>query len=154
MSSRKRLHYNKIMIILFQKFFLFDFENAQGDNILQVWADNMPMQKKDRGRLDSKIDMLAKSGDNLPPKLLQPTKSKHIMEIAVNGPVALRVMLCRGPFNMKNEFTFLYGATEKNRKHVPRDAPERANGHRDDLLLNPNRRRKHERFGQTSQTRV
>jgi hypothetical protein len=136
------------MIILLRSFLLFDFEDANKKNVMQVWADNLPMQKRDRGRLDSKIDMLAQAGDDLPPKLLQPTRSKHIKEIAVNGQVALRAMLCRGPSNMKSEFTFLFGATEQNRKYVPRDAPEKADSHRGDLILNPNRRCKHEKFGQ------
>jgi hypothetical protein len=140
------------MIITFKRFNLFDFYT--GGNVIQDWADELPLQKKDRGRLDSKIDLLAKHGDDLPPKLLQPTRSRHIMEIAVNNQIAIRVMLCRGPFLMNNEFTFLFGATEKNRKYKPKDAPERADKNRGDLILNPNQRCKHEQFNKSSEESI
>jgi hypothetical protein len=142
------------MIIIYQKFNLFDFKNSSDENVLQYWADRLPLQKRDRGRLDSKIDMLKRVGDNLPPKLLQPTRARHIMEIAVNGQVALRVLLCRGPIVMKNEFTFLFGATEKDRKYNPKNSPERADRNRDDLILNPSQRCKHERFNKSSEESI
>jgi len=140
------------MIIIYQKKFnLFDFKDSDGENVIQSWADKFPLQKKDRGRLDSKIDMLKSVGDNLPPKLLQPTKSRHIMEIAVDGQVAFRLMLCRGPFDAKSEFTFLFGATEKDRKYIPKDSLERADRNRTDLISNPSQRCKHERFDKSSE---
>jgi len=135
--------------MIIQYWNLFDFND--GRNVIKDWADGLPMQKRDRGRLDSKVDMLAKAGDDLPPRLLQPTKSRHIMELALNGQMILRLMLCRGPFSMKNEFTFLFGAVEKNRKYIPKDAPERADGNRTDLILNPSKRCKHEQFSKSSQ---
>ena len=125
---------------------IFDYIDPNGKNIMQYWANKLPMQRRDRGRLDSKIDMLITAGDDLPPGLLQNTRCKHIMEIAVNSQVALRPMLCRGPFNMKSEFTFLFGATERDAKYVPKNAPERAEGNRLDLLADPDRRCEHERF--------
>lgn len=131
---------------------LFDFTTLDGDNVLQTWADDLPLQKRDRGRLDAKIDLLETVGDDLPPKLLQSTKARHIMEIAANGDVAVRVMLCRGPLDMKTEFTFLYGTTEKNRKYVQRDALERADKNRSELIYTPTRRCKHERFIKITQT--
>jgi hypothetical protein len=125
---------------------LFDYLDSHGRNVMQDWADNLPMQKRDRGRLDSKIDMLAIAGDDLPPGLLQNTRCRHIMEIAVNGQVALRPMLCRGPFAMQREFTFLFGAVERDRKYEPKDAPERGEANRLDLLADEEKRCEHERF--------
>lgn len=125
---------------------LFDYVDSRGRNVMQDWADNLHMEKEYRGRLDSKIDMLANAGDQLPPGLLQKTKCVHIMELAVSGRVALRLMLCRGPFAMQSEFTFLFGATERDKKYVPRDAPQRAETNRLDLLKHPEKRRDHERF--------
>jgi hypothetical protein len=118
---------------------------CRGNNVMQLWADNLPMQKKDRGRLDSKIDLLERAKDNFLPGLLHRTRCKHIMHLVVNGKVALRPLLCRGPF-VQNEFTFLYGTTEKDRKFVQKDAPERAEWNRADLVCNPTRRCKHVRF--------
>lgn len=125
---------------------LFDYLDSHGSNVMQDWADGLPMQKRDRGRLDSKIDMLAIAGDQLPPGLLQNTRCRHIMELAVNGQVALRPMLCRGPFVMQSEFTFLFGVIERDRRYVPHDAPERAEANRLDLLSHAEKRCEHERF--------
>jgi len=139
------------MIIILEKWRRFDYIDSHGRNVMQLWADSLPMSKRDRGRLDSKIDMLGKEGDNLPPGLLQDTRCSHIKEIRVNGQVALRALLCRGPFDMQREFTFLLGAVERDRRYVPRDAPERAEGNRCDLLKRGRQgRKKHERFSKTS----
>lgn len=138
------------MIITNQKINLFDFKDSDGENVIQCWADRFPLQKKDRGRLDSKIDMLESAGDNLPPKLLTPTKVRHIMELVVNGQVAFRLMLCRGPFDVKSEFTFLFGATEKDRKYIPKDSPKIADRNRANLISNPSQRCKHGRFNKSS----
>jgi hypothetical protein len=129
-------------------FLLFDYLDFHGRNVMQDWADSLPMQRRDRGRLDSKVDMLERAGDKLPPGLLQSTRCKHIMELAVNGQVALRPMLCRGPgpFSMQSEFTFLCGAVERDVKYVPPDAPEKAEARRLDLLGHADKRCKHERF--------
>jgi hypothetical protein len=142
------------MIIFMEKAFLFDFTDAEGNNMIQGWADSLPLQKRTRAKLESKIDMLAKAGDDLPPGLLQPTRCKHIMEIATKGNVAVRLMLCRGPFDMSQEFTFLYGSRERDKKYVPRDAPERADSNRNDLQANPRRRRKHETFIKSPQRSI
>ncbi len=93
------------------KFKIFDYIDSDHQNVLQFWADSLPMQIKDRARLDLKVEMLEQVGDDLPPKLLQNTRSRHIMELVVNGHVALRLMLCRGPWSLQIEFTFLAGAT-------------------------------------------
>lgn len=125
---------------------LFDYRDSNGVNVMQHWATQMSMQKRDRARLDSKIDMLQRVEDNLPPGLLHPTRCKPIMHLVVNGKVALRPMLCRGPFDHEKEFTFLFGTTERDRKLVDRDAPERALQNREDLIRHPENRCKHERF--------
>jgi hypothetical protein len=127
-------------------FQVFDYTDSRGRNVMQDWADDLPMSKKDRVRLDLRIDLLEKEGDNLFPKMLQSTRKRHILEIAVNGQVALRPMLCRGPSAIDKEYTLLFGAVEKNRKYVPRDAPDRAETNRIDLAAHPEKRCNHERF--------
>ena len=126
---------------------LFDYKDSNGVNVMQLWAINMSMQKRDRGRLDFKIDLLERAGDNLPPKLVHPTTCKHIMHLVVNGEVSLRPMFCRGPVNNQDEYTFLFGTIEKDIRFVQRDAPERAEQNRKDLKSNPKNRCIHERFG-------
>lgn len=141
------------MIISIQKKKLFDYRDSTG-NIMQLWADEMPMQKRDRARLDNRIDLLERVEDNLPPGLLHNTRCKHIMHLVVKGQVTLCPMLCRGPSDMKKEFTFLFGATEKDRKYVPRNAPAGAEKNRIELTLNIRKRCKHERFSGYTETNI
>lgn len=125
---------------------LFDYLDSRHRNVMQDWANGLPMSKKDRSRLDLRIDLLREQGDNLFPKMLQSTRQRHIMEIAVNGQVALRPLLCRGPFAIQTEYTFLFGAVEQNRKYVPRDALSRAEAHRLDLIAHREKRCEHGEF--------
>ena len=75
------------------------------------------------------------------------------MHLVVNGEVALRPMLCRGPFDHRREFTFLFGTTEQqDPKFVQRDAPERAEQNRNDLICHSENRCKHERFRKKKKT--
>jgi len=129
------------------RFDIFDYLDRRGRNVMQEWAQNINMQKRDRARLDLKIDMLSMHGDDLLPQVLQSTKNKHILELTVNGKVALRPMLCRGPIKMNGEFTFLFGATERDRKYIPNNALEKTEENRIDLLEKPRDKRCfHEEF--------
>lgn len=141
------------MIIYLRNKQLFDYKDSIG-NVMQLWADGIPMQKRERARLDMRIDLLERVEDDLPPGLLHNTKCKHIMHLVVNGQVTLRPMLCRGPSDMKKEFTFLFGATERDRKYVPRNAPDEAEKNRIELTLDIRRRCKHERFSRDSETSI
>jgi len=139
------------MIIMNQQLKLFDYIDDNGFNVMQAWADGMPMQKRDRGRLDSKIDLLAIAGC-LPPGLVHPTKCRHIMHLVVRGEVTFCPMFCRGPFNnYHNECTFLLGATERDRKYSPTNADREAEKKRADLSVNPTKRCNHERFTKLTQ---
>jgi hypothetical protein len=129
---------------------LFDYTDTKDRNVMQKWAKKISLGKRDRARLDSKIDMLLIARSDLPPGLLQNTKNRHILELAVNGQRALRPMLCRGPFDMNGEFTFLLGAIEKDVKYIPADALVRADNNRDSLLNKNGGRCTHERFKKQS----
>lgn len=132
---------------------LYDYINPRGINIIRSWA--MSFEKRERGRLDAKIDLLERVGDNLPPKLLHRIpRHRHIMHLVVKGGVTLCPLLCLGPINMQGEFTFLFGTTEQNGKLVQRDAPERAEQNRQDLISNPKSRCKHEQFGEKDKTNI
>jgi hypothetical protein len=128
---------------------LFDYLDSHGRNVMQGWA--MGLGDERRARLDLRIEVLERSGDSLPPKLITPTSGKpkyrNILEMRVNGPVALRPMLCRGPFAMRSEFTFLFGAEERDRKYVPLYAPKQADKNRLVLLkIGEHGRENHKRF--------
>lgn len=125
---------------------LFDFLNSRQENVMQKWADSRKISKRDRGRIDFKVKLLETKGDELPTGLLQDTRCKSIKELATGSQIAYRLMLCRGPVEMNKEFTFLLGATERDNKYVPKNAPERADKNRLDLMENIKRRCSHEPF--------
>ncbi|MEW6660150.1 MAG: hypothetical protein AB1424_15960 [Thermodesulfobacteriota bacterium] len=109
----------------------------------------MDFSEEQRARLDLKIEMLKRAGDDAP-KLMTPTsgrpRQRHIWEMPIKGMVALRPMLCLGPF-AKGEYTFLFGAVERDNKYVPLDAPRRAEARRLDLIKRgENGREDHKQF--------
>lgn len=71
----------------------------------------------------------------------------HIYKLRVNGTVAVRLMLCRGPVVGEEGYTILVGATERDRKLFPRDAPHQASRNRGLVIRDPaHRRKEHETF--------
>ena len=66
--------------------------------------------------MDRKIEALRDNGPNLSSELLSDTPSKHMQKIRLNGRVAPRLLSCRGPIDFEGEFTWLYGATERDLK--------------------------------------
>lgn len=126
---------------------LFDYKDINGYNVIKEWVKSN-LQPKDRARLDNRVDILERIEESLPPGLLHKTSSKtnQIFHLVVRGKVTICPMLCRGTVDFKKEFTFLFGATERDRKYNPKDAPHRAEANRQILILNANCRCKHERF--------
>jgi len=125
---------------------LYDYLNQRGDNEVADWTRGL--QKSDRARLNQKLDMLERYGiDGLPPKLVAGPLGghRHIYKLRIDGSVAMRPMLCKGPIDMNREFTLLLGATERDRVLDPMDAPRRAEQRRTEIIANPTRRCNHER---------
>ena len=82
---------------------LYDYLDDKGINEIKAWTQKL--QKKERAKLNAKLDMLEKHGSDLPPGLLSDTKFSHIKEIVIKGQVAVRLMVCRGPIDNNKEFT-------------------------------------------------
>ncbi len=110
---------------------------------MKAWSSNL--QKKERAKLNSKIDALELHGGELIPGILSPTGVRNIFKLRVKGQVQLRPMVCEGPGRSEEAFTFLLGATEESWEYVPSKAPELAASFRDDLIAHPERRCGHER---------
>ena len=110
---------------------------------MKSWSSRL--QKKERAKLNSKIDALSIHGADLIPGILSPTGVPSIFKLKVQGLVKLRPMLCEGPGRSESAFTFLLGAKEISWKYEPADAPSTAAELRDDLLEHPDRRIEHER---------
>jgi len=120
---------------------VYDFIDEDGRSVIATWSTGLT--KRSRGALDSKLNMLAISGMDLPPKLLVGPigKTGHIYKLRINADVMLRPMLCKGPFRMNEELTLLIGAVEIQWKLVP--DPVRAVENRDILLADRKRRISH-----------
>jgi len=111
---------------------------------MKAWS--MGLQKKERARLNNKIDALSLHGKELIPGILAPTGVPSIFKLRAKGQVQLRPMLCEGPGHAELAFTFLLGAKEVSGAYVPGDAPEQAADLRRDLIKHPERRVLHERI--------
>lgn len=131
-------------------YLLYDFLETRGDklvNVIKEWTEGL--QKKDRARLNSKLDMLEKHGTALSHTLLSDTGEPEIKKLRITGKkvLTLRPMLCQGPISRKEEFTLLLGAIEKDRKTIPANAAAKAAAYRKQLINNPSQRCPHERIG-------
>jgi hypothetical protein len=105
---------------------LYDYLDSALRNDFEAWC--MDLQKPDLARLNRKLKMLEDNGPDLGPQLLAgPIKGHaHIYKLRINGRVALRPLLCRGPVDNDSEFTLLKGAFEVGGKWDPPTAPAEA----------------------------
>src|SRR5215204_3818100 len=91
---------------------IFDYITERGVNDVAAWTRTL--QKPQRIKLRSKLDMLAQAGPDLPPDLLMKTEVPYIYKLKVQGNPKLRPMLCR------QHLKFTYKEPEK--------APEEIDG--------------------------
>jgi len=123
---------------------LYDYVGANGQNDIKVWTEGL--QKKERAKLNARLDMLAQHGVGLFPHILTNTPTPGILKLRCHGNVQLRPMLCNGPISVNSEFTLLIGATERDFRFDPLDADSLANVRKQEVNIDPaNRRKKHER---------
>jgi hypothetical protein len=122
---------------------LFDYINEDGVNEIALWTRRL--EKRQRIKLNQKLDMLQKHGPELPPQLLAGPIFGHIYKLKVKGNVQLRPMLCKGPVDNDGEYTLLLGAIETD-DELDR-SPEEAARIREIIIADPLRRRRtHERI--------
>jgi hypothetical protein len=114
---------------------VYDYVHPVEGNLMKSWS--LGLQKKERAKLNSKIDALSMHGADLIPGILAPTGTPNIFK--------LRPMVCEGPGVGEAAFTFLLGAKEISWDYDPRDAPNLAADIRNDLREHPERRVEHER---------
>ena len=131
------------------KWAIYDYLHTERGNLMKGWSDGL--QKKERAKLNQKIDTLAVHGTVLIPGIVAPTGVNCIFKLKVQGPVKLRPMLCEGPGTSESAFTFLLGAKEVQSKYEPRRAPQTAAEYRQDLINHPERRGQHERVNGNTQ---
>jgi hypothetical protein len=120
---------------------LYDFVDAQGNNDFRLWSESL--QKPERAKLNRILKALEDNGPSLLPQMLAgPIKGyPHIYKLKLNGKIALRPLLCKGPVNNETEFTLLKGAFEIGGKWQPSTAPSEAMTRRGDVIASPAKRR-------------
>jgi len=133
---------------------LYDYFSEREINEIAVWTRKL--QRPQRIKLRSKLDMLEKFGADLPPGLVIKTEVEYILKLKVQGNPKLRPMLCRGPLKVEDKstgekkdeeaYTLLIGAKEISWEFDPKDADIEAGIRRSKIIFNKNRRCDHERI--------
>jgi hypothetical protein len=122
---------------------LYDYVGPNGTNEILAWMKSL--QKKELGKLNARLDMLALYGTGLRPQVLAGTDVAGIQKLRVHGSVQLRPLLCEGPQNVGREFTLLAAAKEVQSELRPRDVLAVATDRKRQVVADMGRRRKHER---------
>lgn len=118
---------------------LYEYLNANGKNEIQAWRNDL--QVVHRAKLDEKLGKLYKDGEALRPHLLTDSKEPSVFKLRVQGPVKLRLLLCRGTVDMHGEYTLLFGTQEVGSVIRPKGAEKAAGLRREEVMENPNTRR-------------
>jgi len=123
---------------------IYEFIDRRGDGIIETWLQTERIHNKVIARLNQKIDLLAKLGPDLPPRLLAPL-GNDIFKLEIRGRGRqLRPMLCPGPIDRDFEYTLLFGCIEIGDELSPVNGIQRAVENREIIIANPRRRRAHE----------
>ena len=122
---------------------IYDYRDHRLENVVNSWLRGL--QKPERIRMQKRIDLLRDNGHELCPGLAGPLKeSRHLYKIRVNGRVAPRLLLCKGPINMQTEYTLLLGAFETD-DELPSGTVEAAEQNRLEIIADQERRCPHAR---------
>ena len=124
---------------------IYDYVDPADGNLIKAWSARL--QKKERAKLNNRLDALAMHGSGLIPGILSPTGMPSIFKLKIHGQVQLRPMLCEGPGRDEEAFTLLLGAFEVSDDYDPRGAPLIAARLRECLVKDMRRRVQHERIG-------
>ena len=115
------------------KWTICDYVHPGYGNLMRAWSARLA--KKEKAKLNQRIDSLELYGTDLIPGIVAPTGVASILKLKIHGKVQLRPMLCEGP--RAATFTFLLGAKEVQDAYDPSGAPETAAEYRKDLFANP-----------------
>ena len=122
---------------------LYDYVDSRGINDFKDWSKRL--ESGYRGVLHRRLKALEETEPGLVPGLLEgPIRGyRHIYKLKIGGKVKLRLLVCKGPIDNDNELTLLMGATERDWKFEPRNAPAIAEARRQEIIENPQRRCNH-----------
>jgi hypothetical protein len=140
---KSRTTHNANVILLPMPWRIYCFLSERGSNLIREWLDDEGITPAQRATFQSKIDLFERSGPDLSPGFITPTPiAADIYKIKVRGPVQLRPMACRGPFDLDREYTILLGWIERNNERVPNEVKVKAQQNRAIVVRDPSRRRR------------
>lgn len=114
-----------------------------GDPVIKTWLRDRHISSRDQAKLDLFLDRLRTLDFSLVNSKWLALAGGKIYKLRLRCENReLRPMLCRGPLpEAPQDYTLLEGALEVGGKLDPKDARERADKNRSDLIDNPKLRR-------------
>jgi hypothetical protein len=104
-----------------------------------AWRDRLP--KTERAILDEKMRLIRRNGTNVSCLKGPLGKYRHIYKVRAQGPsIAMRPLLCKGPYSIETEFTVLKPMIEINWKDEPPSAKDDAERRRLEIIADKRRR--------------
>jgi hypothetical protein len=116
-----------------------EYVDDRGHAAVSRWFDRDLRNEIVREKFEGKLLLVIAGGPDLALNALAGTDDRHIDKIRITGRVAIRVLYCRGP--EENEITLLEASREQNSELEPH-ALTRAGDRRDEVLTDPERRKK------------
>ncbi len=123
---------------------LYDYVDRRGINSFEQWSRGL--EKSYLAMLNRKLKALEDETerDLLPGLIDGPIRGyPHIYKLRVGGRVRLRPLLCKGPADKNTELTLFMGATERDSKFDPANAPAMAEERRQEIIQDQQRRCNH-----------
>ncbi|UVT20040.1 MAG: hypothetical protein H8K03_20050 [Nitrospira sp.] len=135
---------------------LYDYADGKEPNPITSWLQGLPLEQL--AQLNLKIKQLKECGDQILPNFVTAAVgSVDVQEIKVNGRMALRLLICRGPIDSRlppqmgkvkapypaYEFTLLFGSEERDNRYVPHDAVKQAENRRLAIVADNRKREPH-----------
>jgi len=121
---------------------VYHFLSARRVNVIREWLDAERVPSELRGKFQLQIDILEQSGPKLVPGFISDGPvAKDIYKAKIKGKMQLRPRLCHGPMG-QFEFTFLFGAIERDKKDIPPHCNVSAQENRKILIADQTRRKR------------
>lgn len=120
---------------------VYEYVDREG-GVITSWE----LQKRERARLDAKIDMLRAVDFDTAQQMIRGVKNhRGVFKYQVTVQhVQLRPLLCYGPSKPRQELTFLVAAYERDWKWEPANAPDIATERISEVKDDPAKRRIYE----------
>lgn len=120
----------------------FEWVDRRGQGAFSAWRLSLP--RRERATLDEKMRAIQQFGIEVC-CLKGPLRGhRHLYKIRVQGPRALRPLLCRGPLEPDEEFTLLAPMVEVGDVDTPAGAKNEADRRREEIIHDPSRRMRYE----------